>query len=122
MALSDGVIHDIGYQHYTGRRLGGRYATASLYTHSLRSAFGLGRSGKAKVFPFIVVGLAFFVAVVAVAMRSLMRWRQQVPTSRASPLAIATHIGMRTSSRTWLLPVHSGTGSFCQFDMIGWRH
>lgn len=70
MALSDGVIHDIGYQRYTGRRLGRRYATASLYTHSLRSAFGLGRSGKAKVFPFIVVGLAFFVAVVAVAMRS----------------------------------------------------
>lgn len=70
MALPDGVIHDIGYQRYTGRRLGRRYAAASLYTHSLRTAFGLGRSGKAKVFPFIVVGLAFLVAVVAVALRS----------------------------------------------------
>jgi ABC-2 type transport system permease protein len=65
-----GVIHDIGYQRYTGARLGRGYATRSLYVHSLRSAFGLGRSGKAKVFPFIVVGLAFAVAVVAVVVRS----------------------------------------------------
>ena len=57
-----GVIHDIGYQRYTGPRLGRGYITRSLYVHSLRSAFGLGRSGKAKVFPFIVVGLAFAVA------------------------------------------------------------
>jgi ABC-2 type transport system permease protein len=65
-----GVIHDLGYQRYTGPRLGRRYATAALYLHSLRSAFGLGRSAKAKVFPWIVVGLAFMVAVVAVVVRS----------------------------------------------------
>ncbi len=70
MALADGVIHDIGYQRYTGPRLGRRYAAASLYTHSLRTAFGLGRSGKAKVFPFIVVVLAFAVAAIAVALRA----------------------------------------------------
>ncbi len=65
-----GVIHDLGYQRYTGPRLGRRYAMASLYTHSLRTAFGLGRSAKAKVFPWIVVGLAFTVAIVAVVVRS----------------------------------------------------
>jgi ABC-2 type transport system permease protein len=65
-----GVIHDIGYQRYTGPRLGRRYATRSLYVHSLRTAFGLGRSAKAKIFPFIVVGLAFAIAVVAVVVRS----------------------------------------------------
>jgi ABC-2 type transport system permease protein len=65
-----GVIHDIGYQRYTGPRFGRGYITRSLYVHSLRSAFGFGRSGKAKVFPFIVVGLAFAVAVVAVVVRS----------------------------------------------------
>jgi ABC-2 type transport system permease protein len=65
-----GVIHDIGYQRYTGPRLGRGYATRSLYVHSLRTAFGLGRSAKAKVFPFIVVGLVFAVAVVAVVVRS----------------------------------------------------
>jgi len=65
-----GVIHDLGYQRYTGPRLGRRYATASLYTHSVRTAFGLGRSAKAKVFPWIVVGLVFAVAIVAVVVRS----------------------------------------------------
>jgi ABC-2 type transport system permease protein len=68
--LSAGVIHDIGYQRYTGPRLGRAYAVRSLYLHSLRTAFGLGRSGKAKVFPWIVVGLVFLVAVVAVVVRS----------------------------------------------------
>lgn len=70
MPVADGVIHDIGYQRYAGPRLGRRYAAASLYTHSLRTAFGLGRTAKAKVFPFLVVGLALAVATVAVALRA----------------------------------------------------
>jgi ABC-2 type transport system permease protein len=65
-----GVIHDIGYQRYTGPRLGRRYVVASLYLHSLRAAFGLGRRATAKIFPGIVVTLAFAVAVVAVAIRT----------------------------------------------------
>jgi ABC-2 type transport system permease protein len=65
-----GVIHDIGYQRYTGPRLGRRHIIGSLYLHSLRAAFGLGRSAKAKIFPGIVVGLAFAVAVVGVAIRT----------------------------------------------------
>ncbi len=70
MPATEGVIHDIGYQRYTGPRLGRRYAAASLYTHSLRAAFGLGRTAKAKIFPLIVVILAFGVAAIAVALRS----------------------------------------------------
>jgi ABC-2 type transport system permease protein len=65
-----GVIHDIGYQRYTGPRLGRGYAVRSLYVHSLRLAFGLGRSAKAKIFPWMVAGFAFTVAVVAVAVRA----------------------------------------------------
>jgi ABC-2 type transport system permease protein len=42
----------------------------ALYLHSLRTAFGLGRSAVVKIFPGIVVGLAFVVAVVLVAVRS----------------------------------------------------
>jgi ABC-2 type transport system permease protein len=64
------VIHDIGYQRYTGPRLGRRYAARSLYEHGVRTAFGLGRSGKAKVFPWLVVGIVFLVAIVAVVIRS----------------------------------------------------
>ncbi|OKJ00030.1 ABC transporter permease [Kitasatospora sp. CB01950] len=51
-----GVIHDIGYRPYTGPRLGRRYATRSLYVQGLRAAFGLGRSGKSKVLPFLLFG------------------------------------------------------------------
>jgi ABC-2 type transport system permease protein len=63
----NGVIHDIGYQRYTGPRLGRGYGVRSLYGQSLRGAFGLGRGAKAKVFPWIVVGLLTVIAVVLVA-------------------------------------------------------
>jgi ABC-2 type transport system permease protein len=65
-----GVIHDIGYQRYTGPRLGRRYARRSLYTHSLRAAFGLGRSAKAKVFPWAVISLITLVALIITAIRT----------------------------------------------------
>jgi ABC-2 type transport system permease protein len=63
----NGVIHDIGYQRYAGARLGRAYAVRSLYVQSLRGAFGLGRGAKAKIFPWLVVGLLTLVAVVIVA-------------------------------------------------------
>jgi ABC-2 type transport system permease protein len=65
-----GVIHDIGYQRYTGPRLGRAQVVAALYVHSLRTAYGLGRTVKAKIFPGIVLGLAVAVAVVGVALRT----------------------------------------------------
>jgi ABC-2 type transport system permease protein len=48
-----GVIHDIGYRRYTGRRLGRAHIIRALFWHSLRSAFGLGRGAKAKIVPVI---------------------------------------------------------------------
>jgi ABC-2 type transport system permease protein len=67
---AESVIHDIGYQRYDGPRLGRAYATRSLYVHGLRTAFGLGRSAKSKIFPWAVGGIVFFVAIVLVAIRS----------------------------------------------------
>lgn len=61
---ADSVIHDIGYQRYEGVRLGRRNATVALFTHGLRLAFGLGRSAKAKIFPWITVGLVGAIALV----------------------------------------------------------
>ncbi|WP_327679256.1 ABC transporter permease [Kitasatospora sp. NBC_00458] len=61
-----GVIHDIGYRGYTGPRLGRAYATRSLFTQSLRAAYGLGRSGKSKVLPMIVLGAVAVPAVMIV--------------------------------------------------------
>jgi ABC-2 type transport system permease protein len=65
-----GVIHDIGYQRYIGPRLGRAYAVRSLYTHSLRTAFGLGRGLKAKLFPWAVVAVVTMAAVIITAITS----------------------------------------------------
>ncbi|MEV7777698.1 ABC transporter permease [Kitasatospora sp. NPDC088351] len=67
-----GVIHDIGYRGYTGPRLGRAYATRSLFTQSLRAAYGLGRSGKSKVLPMLVLGVVTTPAVVMVALTLAM--------------------------------------------------
>jgi ABC-2 type transport system permease protein len=65
-----GAIHDIGYQRYTGVRLGRPYARRSLYVHGIRTAFGLGRSGKAKIFPWFAASVLLLIAVIVVVIRS----------------------------------------------------
>ncbi|WP_371480248.1 ABC transporter permease [Kitasatospora sp. NBC_00315] len=62
-----GVIHDIGYRGYTGPRLGRAHATRSLFVQGLRAAFGLGRSGRSKVLPMLVLAVLVLPAVVVVA-------------------------------------------------------
>lgn len=64
------VIHDIGYQRYQGQRLGRRYVFGSLYAHGLRTAFGFGRTAKAKIFPWFLVGVVGIVAAVVAAIRA----------------------------------------------------
>ncbi|NGN67170.1 ABC transporter permease subunit [Streptomyces sp. A7024] len=61
------VIHDIGYRHYDGPRLGRGYARRSLYSQSLRGAYGFGRSAKSKVMPMILFGVMCLPAVIIVA-------------------------------------------------------
>ncbi|WP_059010187.1 ABC transporter permease [Streptomyces specialis] len=65
--VRDARIHDIGYRHYEGRRLGRSYARRSLITHSLRGAYGLGRSARHKVLPFGLFGITAIPAIVMVA-------------------------------------------------------
>jgi len=48
-----GVIHDLGYRHYDGPRLGRPQIVAALTWHSFRSAFGFGRGVKSKIVPAI---------------------------------------------------------------------
>jgi ABC-2 type transport system permease protein len=66
----DGVIHDIGYQRYSGPRLGRGYALRSLYVHGVRTAYGFGRSAKAKIFPWAIAGIMVLVATIDVAIRA----------------------------------------------------
>ena len=65
-----GVIHDIGYQRYTGPRLGRSAVFGALYQHGLRATFGLGRSAKSKIFPWGVASVVLLVAVINAAVRS----------------------------------------------------
>jgi ABC-2 type transport system permease protein len=70
MSTDASVIHDIGYQRYTGPRLGRGPVFGALYLHGLRAAFGLGRTAKAKIFPWLVVGIVALVAVIIAAVRT----------------------------------------------------
>jgi ABC-2 type transport system permease protein len=65
-----GVIHDIGYQRYAGPRLGRAYARRSLFVHSLRTAYALGRSGVAKIFPGGILLVLVSIAAILVAVQS----------------------------------------------------
>lgn len=60
-------IHNIGYRNYDGPRLGRAYARRSLYSQSLRGAYGLGRSAKSKVLPMILFAITCLVAAIIVA-------------------------------------------------------
>ena len=59
-----GAIHDIGYRHYDGPRLGVGYIQRSLFVETLRGAFGLGRSGRSKVMPILLLVVASLPAFV----------------------------------------------------------
>ncbi|MFD5795290.1 ABC transporter permease [Streptomyces diastatochromogenes] len=60
-------IHNIGYRTYDGPRLGRTYATRSLYSQSLRGAYGLGRSVKSKVLPMLLFVVMCVPAAIMVA-------------------------------------------------------
>jgi ABC-2 type transport system permease protein len=61
-----GAIYDIGYRRYDGARLGRGYAFRTLYAHSLRTAFGLGRGGRALIAPWALFAIINFPAAVTV--------------------------------------------------------
>ncbi|MDX3227044.1 ABC transporter permease subunit [Streptomyces sp. ME19-01-6] len=61
------VIHNIGYRHYDGPRLGRAYARRSLFAQSLRGAYGLGRSAKSKVAPMLLAAVMCVPVLILVA-------------------------------------------------------
>ncbi|MEU9364936.1 ABC transporter permease subunit [Streptomyces avermitilis] len=60
-------IHNIGYRNYDGPRLGRAYARRSLYSQSLRGAYGLGRSVKSKALPMLLFVVMCVPALIMVA-------------------------------------------------------
>ncbi|MGN0065069.1 MAG: ABC transporter permease [Nocardioides sp.] len=66
-----GVIHDIGYRHYDGPRESDAAIARSLFVTGLKHTYGLGRSGRSKILPGILLGamllpVAILVGVMAI--------------------------------------------------------
>jgi ABC-2 type transport system permease protein len=61
-----GVIHDIGYQHYEGTRSGRGSLVRSMYVDTARGAYGLGRTGKSKILPMLLLAVMCLPAVITV--------------------------------------------------------
>ncbi len=64
--INPAVIHDLGYRGYDGPRLGETAVARSLFVTGLRNCFGLGRSGRSKVLPMILLGLMLLPALILV--------------------------------------------------------
>lgn len=62
--VSAGVIHDIGFRHYDGPRLGRRQVVRALYVESARGAYGLGRSTRSKIMPMLLLAVVTLPALV----------------------------------------------------------
>lgn len=67
-----GSIYDLGYRGYEGPRLGRRGAIAALLTHSLRTAYGLGRGARSKVVPMGIAVLAILPSMLALGILMLI--------------------------------------------------
>ncbi|MEU8773074.1 ABC transporter permease subunit [Streptomyces sp. NPDC048606] len=78
-------IHNIGYRSYDGARLGRAYARKSLFSQSLRGAYGLGRSAKSKVLPMILFAVMCVPALIIVAVAIA------VPGSTDLPIKYTTY-------------------------------
>ena len=69
-ARAAGAIYDLGYQHYTGERLGRAYAFRTLLAYSFRTAFALGRGERAKFVPAIVTMIIYMPALIQIGIAS----------------------------------------------------
>jgi ABC-2 type transport system permease protein len=72
-AAETGSIYDIGYRKYDGPRLGRAHAVRSLFLHSLRSSFGIGRGSRAKVAPITLGVISCIPAIAIIAAQALLR-------------------------------------------------
>lgn len=66
-----GVIHDIGYRHFDGRRRGRAYIRRALFVDSLRGCYGLGRSTRSKIMPMALLAVMCLPALAIVAISAV---------------------------------------------------
>src|SRR4051794_23540873 len=70
-----GVIHDIGYRHYDGPRLSAPAVRLALFAESARGAYGLGRSAKSKIMPFLILTAICLPPVIIAVIASVTKLR-----------------------------------------------
>ena len=87
---STAVIHDLGYRPYAGPRLGERAVAWAFYGTGLRNTYGLGRSGRSKVLPMILLGLILLPALILVGVlvqaRSILELDEHIVAYSTYPL------------------------------------
>jgi ABC-2 type transport system permease protein len=97
------VIHDLGYRPYAGPRLGERAVARTFFVTGLRNAFGLGRSGRSKVLPMILLGLMVLPALILVGVlvqaRNLLDLDQQIVAYSTYPITTQLLISVFVASQ-----------------------
>ncbi len=94
-----GVIHDIGFRHYDGERLGRGWIVRSLLVETFRGVFGLGRPAKAKIMPWILIGILFAPPLVF-ALIAVLLGLDALPLSyTAYPQAMSLIVSLFVASR-----------------------
>ncbi|MGH3384938.1 MAG: ABC transporter permease [Nocardioidaceae bacterium] len=87
-----GVIHDIGYRPYSGPRLAEGAVARSLFVTGLRNCFGLGRSGRSKVLPMILLAIMLLPALILVGVlvqaRDVLNLDSQIVAYSAYPMTL----------------------------------
>jgi ABC-2 type transport system permease protein len=61
---STGTVFDIGYQSYTGRREGRARSRVAVFKNGVRTALGFGRGARAKILPWLFIGVLAAIALV----------------------------------------------------------
>jgi ABC-2 type transport system permease protein len=90
---STGSIYDLGYRRYDGPRLGRRAAVRALFGHSIRTLFGIGRGGRAKIAPFGLLALGTIPAIIAIGVAAIGRQAgADADLAQASPIRYDTYI------------------------------
>ncbi len=102
-APAGAVIHDLGYRPYAGPRLGEGAVARTFFATGLRNAFGLGRSGRSKVLPMILLGLMVLPALILVGVlvqaRNLLDLDQQIVAYSTYPITTQLLISVFVASQ-----------------------
>lgn len=95
---ASGSIYDLGYQRYEGPRLGRLSVALGLLRGTLAAAYGIGRGGRAKIIPFLLLGFALLPAVLAVGIAALVAQAGAAGVlDEASPISHATYHGLTST-------------------------